>query len=85
MKFDYFLEPNPPFNACYCEKKGGYFDVIVISETVHMRKPDPNIFTYALAQLHVVAQHSVFIGDRLQNDVEAAQRVGIVKQFKNGC
>ena len=50
-----------------------------------MRKPDPNIFTYALAQLHVVAQHSVFIGDRLQNDVEAAQRVGIVKQFKNGC
>lgn len=59
-----------------------YFHTIVVSEAVNMRKPDPNIFMYALAQLHVDAANSVFIGDHVENDVRAAQQVGMTAIWK---
>jgi putative hydrolase of the HAD superfamily len=40
-----------------------YFEAILISEEVGVRKPDPAIFQMGLEELSVAAEHSVFVGD----------------------
>ena len=54
-----------------------YFDVILVSELVGMKKPDPQIFNKALEQLHTLPQESVFMGDHPENDVKGAKNVGM--------
>lgn len=54
-----------------------YFDTILISETEGIKKPNPEIFKRALEQLNVSPKESVYIGDHLENDVKAAQKVGM--------
>jgi putative hydrolase of the HAD superfamily len=54
-----------------------YFDCILISEWEGLKKPDPEIFRRALMQLNVSPQQSIFVGDHPENDVRAAQRVGM--------
>jgi putative hydrolase of the HAD superfamily len=54
-----------------------YFDTILISEWEGMKKPDPEIFKRALKQLNVSPQQSLFVGDHPENDVKAAQNVGM--------
>ncbi|MGE7837715.1 HAD family hydrolase [Viridibacillus arvi] len=58
------------------------FDVIVVSEEVGMKKPDKNIFEYALAKLQMSPNDAVFIGDNPTNDVEAARDVGMIGIWK---
>lgn len=60
-----------------------YFDVILVSEWEGMRKPDPKIFKKALEQLDVPPEHSIFIGDHPENDVKAAQTIGMKGIWKN--
>ena len=52
-------------------------DVMVFSTDVGVRKPDPAIFLYALEQLGVDPIDALFVGDRLDVDVEGAARVGM--------
>ena len=54
-----------------------YFDVILVSEWEQMKKPDPRIFHSALEKLNVSSKQSVFVGDHPENDVKAAQYVGM--------
>lgn len=54
-----------------------YFDVILVSEWEGIKKPNPKIFMNALEQLNVEPSESVFIGDHPENDVKAAQNVGM--------
>ena len=54
-----------------------YFDVILVSEWEGMKKPNPQIFINALEKLNVEPSESVFIGDHPENDVKAAQNVGM--------
>ena len=54
-----------------------YFDVILVSEWEGIKKPDPQIFKRALEQLNVSPNQSLFVGDHPDNDVKAAQNVGI--------
>lgn len=54
-----------------------YFDVILVSEWEGIKKPNPQIFMNALEQLNVEPSESVFIGDHPENDVKAAQNVGM--------
>jgi putative hydrolase of the HAD superfamily len=54
-----------------------YFDCILISEWEGLKKPDPEIFKRALMQLNVSPQQSIFVGDHPENDLLAAQRVGM--------
>ena len=61
-------------NALQIEK---YFDVILVSEWEGIKKPDPQIFMNALQKLHVAPSESVFIGDHPENDIKAAQYVGM--------
>jgi HAD superfamily hydrolase (TIGR01509 family) len=53
------------------------FDVIVFSEEVGFRKPQPEIFLHALAQLGVEPENAMFVGDRLDTDVQGAAQVGM--------
>lgn len=54
-----------------------YFDVILVSEWEGIKKPNPQIFRNALKKLNVEPSESVFIGDHPENDVKAAQNVGM--------
>jgi putative hydrolase of the HAD superfamily len=54
-----------------------YFDSILISEWEGVKKPDPEIFMRALKRLNVSASQTVFVGDHPENDVKAAQHVGM--------
>jgi putative hydrolase of the HAD superfamily len=52
-------------------------DAIVLSGEVGARKPDPAIFEYALAQVDAEPFDTLFVGDRLVDDVEGAASVGM--------
>ena len=54
-----------------------YFEVILISEWEEIKKPDPQIFKRALEQMNVLPHECVFVGDHPDNDVKAAQNVGM--------
>jgi putative hydrolase of the HAD superfamily len=50
---------------------------LLTSERAGVTKPDPKIFQWALRQTKRSPRSVLMIGDNLQNDVEAALRVGI--------
>jgi HAD superfamily hydrolase (TIGR01509 family) len=52
-------------------------DVMVFSEEVGSRKPQPEIFLHALGLLAVEPEHAVFVGDGLETDVQGAARIGM--------
>ncbi|ANU13092.1 2-haloalkanoic acid dehalogenase [Planococcus halocryophilus Or1] len=60
-----------------------YFDVILVSEWEDIKKPDPEIFKRALRKLDVSSKHSIFVGDHPENDVKAAQDIGMKGIWKN--
>jgi HAD superfamily hydrolase (TIGR01509 family) len=55
----------------------GLLDVIVFSEEVGFRKPEPEIFLHALGQLGVEPDDAMFVGDRLDTDVQGAALLGM--------
>lgn len=59
-----------------------WFDVILISESENLRKPDPRIFARAMARLNVLPPHSLFVGDHPTTDVEAARKAGMIGVWK---
>jgi putative hydrolase of the HAD superfamily len=52
-------------------------DAAVFSSEVGKRKPDPAIFEAALAQLGVDGERTLFVGDRLYEDVRGAKSLGM--------
>ncbi len=54
-----------------------YFDLVVISAEVNLRKPSPKIFRDALQRLDVEPSRTVFVGDMLDLDVIGPKRVGM--------
>jgi HAD superfamily hydrolase (TIGR01509 family) len=56
---------------------GPLLDVTVFSDEVGARKPDPAIFLCALNELGVQPRHAMFVGDRIETDVQGAARVGM--------
>lgn len=52
-------------------------DVILISETERLKKPDKQIFQRALEKLNVSSENSIFIGDNPKADIEGAHLVGM--------
>jgi HAD superfamily hydrolase (TIGR01509 family) len=55
----------------------GLLDVLVFSEEVGVSKPHPGIFLRALEQLEVEPFAAMFVGDRLDADVQGAAAVGM--------
>lgn len=54
-----------------------FFDTIILSKDVRVRKPHPKIFTEALKRTSVSANEAIFIGDILEVDVWGAKQVGM--------
>jgi putative hydrolase of the HAD superfamily len=54
-----------------------YFDDIIVSDEVEVKKPDKRIFDLALKRLNVEPQFSLYIGDHPINDVKGAMDAGI--------
>ena len=54
-----------------------YFDSITISGEVGVGKPDPLIFRTALDSLGAKPERTVMVGNSLEKDIAAAQRVGM--------
>jgi putative hydrolase of the HAD superfamily len=52
-------------------------DATTFSSEVGTRKPDPRIFREALGRMGVAPEAAVFVGDRLVDDVQGAQGVGM--------
>jgi len=54
-----------------------YLSTVVISEAVHVKKPDPRIFAKALAKVGCQASQAWFVGDHPVNDVGGAASAGL--------
>ncbi len=54
-----------------------YFEVVVVSGAVNIRKPHPKIFQDTLLQLGVEAAETVFVGDTVDADVEGPKALGM--------
>jgi HAD superfamily hydrolase (TIGR01509 family) len=61
----------------------GRFETVVVSETVGWRKPRPDIFERALAEMGVGAGECLFVGDRPEIDVAGAKGVGMAAAWLN--
>lgn len=63
-----------------------YLDASVFSSEVGVRKPDPRIFAEALRRIDASPAETVFVGDRLYDDVGGAKAVGmrtvLTRQFR---
>ena len=58
-----------------------YFDKIVTSEEVGVKKPHPKIFHYALEKAGADVSESIMIGDNLEADILGAKEVGMETIF----
>lgn len=54
-----------------------YFDKVITSESVGVKKPNPKVFNYALELAKAPKEHSIMIGDNLEADVQGAIDVGM--------
>ncbi|MFP2996195.1 YjjG family noncanonical pyrimidine nucleotidase [Spongiivirga sp. MCCC 1A20706] len=54
-----------------------YFNIIVDSESVGVKKPNPKIFEFALKTAQVQPQNAVMIGDNIEADIQGATAVGM--------
>ena len=56
---------------------GQYFDVVIASAEAGVAKPDLKIFTMALDKAKCKPEEAVMIGDRLDNDIAPAKKLGM--------
>ncbi len=61
-----------------------HFHTTVFSSETGLWKPDPRIFALTLERLEVAPDRAVFVGDRLMEDVQGAQRAGLRAIFVEG-
>jgi putative hydrolase of the HAD superfamily len=65
---------------------GPFLEGSVFSSEIGVRKPDPRIFEEALRRIGARPDRTVFVGDRLYDDVSGAQAVGMravhTRQFR---
>lgn len=54
-----------------------FFDAVVVSGAVGVKKPDPAIFAPALEQTGLAADEAIFVGDSLEDDVAGARAAGL--------
>lgn len=59
-----------------------YFDDLIFSTDVGLRKPNPKIFKMALSNLDAKPDEAIFIGNSLQADIKGAKGIGMVAVLK---
>jgi putative hydrolase of the HAD superfamily len=60
-----------------------YFTSIITSEEAGVKKPDPEIFNYALRKSGALASESIMIGDDLEVDMAGARQLGMDQLYVN--
>lgn len=71
---------NQPFGTAERLENWGlldFFEVIASSAELGVSKPDPSIFQWAMKQANCPAEKAVMVGDRLDNDIAPANRLGM--------
>ncbi len=61
-----------------------FFDVVVDSALVGIRKPDVRIFTYTISALNVKPGNVIVIGDSYKNDIAPAKSLGTTTIWLKG-
>ncbi|MDG0791166.1 HAD family hydrolase [Cohnella ginsengisoli] len=61
-----------------------YFETIIISETVKMKKPDAGIFNLGLKESNVDASETWYIGDHPTNDILGSSNAGLTPVWIRG-
>jgi putative hydrolase of the HAD superfamily len=59
-----------------------FLEVVLISESIGVRKPDPRIFAEALFQMGVSPASAMYVGDNPEVDVVGAKRSGLLAIWK---
>jgi putative hydrolase of the HAD superfamily len=59
-------------------------DIVLVSETEALRKPDPAIFTRAAERLGVSASECIFVGDNPEADIAGARAAGMAAIWYRG-
>lgn len=54
-----------------------YFDKIITSESVGVKKPNPKVFQHAMEITNARKDNSIMIGDSVEADIEGALQVGM--------
>jgi putative hydrolase of the HAD superfamily len=54
------------------------FDILVAADTIGKKKPDPEIFLYALKKLKVPPSEAIFVGDEYEIDYVGANKAGLI-------
>ncbi|MBR1513082.1 MAG: YjjG family noncanonical pyrimidine nucleotidase [Bacteroidales bacterium] len=60
-----------------------YFETLTVSEEINVKKPNPEIFVYALEKAHALPNESIMIGDEMAVDIDGARAAGIDQIFFN--
>lgn len=60
-----------------------YFETLTVSEEVGVKKPNPEIFLYALKKAGATAEESLMIGDEMAVDIDGARAAGMDQIFFN--
>jgi putative hydrolase of the HAD superfamily len=60
-----------------------YFSSVITSEEAGSKKPDPEIFHFALSKTGASAHESIMIGDDLEVDMAGARQLGIDQLYVN--
>ncbi|MFC5651316.1 HAD family hydrolase [Paenibacillus solisilvae] len=61
-----------------------FFDVIVVSDEVQIKKPDQRIFELALERLGAAAARTWYVGDHPVNDIKGARDAGLSAIWLSG-
>jgi len=62
-----------------------FFDDMVFSTDVGLRKPHPKMFKVALCNLGVAPSEAVFVGNSLKQDIAGARKVGMRAVLRRSC
>ena len=60
-----------------------YFETLTVSDEVGVKKPNPEIFRYALKKAGATPEESLMIGDEMAVDIDGARAAGIDQVFFN--
>lgn len=60
-----------------------YFDSIIDSTTVNIRKPDERIFSLVLSELKTEAEHTISVGDSYDRDIVPSKKLGCKTAWLN--
>ncbi|WP_075342578.1 YjjG family noncanonical pyrimidine nucleotidase [Tenacibaculum agarivorans] len=71
------------YNKLKASKIMDYFNLIVTSESVGVKKPNPKIYEFALRNVKAKAENCVMIGDNFEADILGARNIGILPIFYN--